>query len=138
MSLYQILIVIHVIVAVGGLGQLSVFSYMTRNAATANPQVLQQILKAAGGALVIMLLTGIWMLYLLDWMYERTWWFRISVVLFIALGAMHGITSKTLKKAVAEGGPLANSPLLPKLKTMSVLMSVTLILIVLLMEGKPF
>jgi hypothetical protein len=138
MSLYVVLLVIHVITAVGGLGQLAVFGIMTTRPSEASISIMKRILLTAGISLLVMLLTGVGMLWLYDWVYERTWWFRISFILFIALGAMHGMASKSLKRVIAEDGSLPASSHLAKLRTLAILMNITLALIVFLMEAKPF
>jgi hypothetical protein len=136
MNWYLIFLVIHVIVAVGALGQLSVFGLMARVPNTANPEVMSRILKAAGGGLILMLLSGLGLLWLSDWMFMHSWWLRIAFLLFIAMGAMHGIASATLRKGTTNGK--ISSEALAKLKGLSMGLSLTLMLIILLMEAKPF
>jgi hypothetical protein len=137
MNWYTILLVIHVITAVGGLGQLSVFGLMTRMEEASNTVAMRRILKAAGISLIIMLLTGIGMLWLTNWHYEQFWWFRISFVLYLALGALHGIAQSTLRKATANGAILTGQPR-GKLTTIAIAMNVILAALVYLMEAKPF
>jgi hypothetical protein len=136
MNWYLVVLVIHVITAVGALGQLGVLGLMTRLPNTANPEIMSRILRAAGSGLVIMLLSGIGLLWLSDWMFMHTWWLRIAVLLTIAMGAMHGIASATLRKGTS-GGKISTEAL-AKLKGLAIGMSATLALIVLLMEAKPF
>jgi hypothetical protein len=138
MTAYQIVAVIHAIVAVGGLGQISVLAFLARKPHFAHPELMRRLFKAVGGSLVIMLITGVALLWLSDWVYEHTWWFRISVILFLLLGAMHGIGQATVKKIEASGSTLASSPLIGKLRKVTLIMSLTLMATVFLMEGKPF
>jgi hypothetical protein len=136
MNWYSLLLVIHVIVAVGALGQLGVLGLMTRVPNSANPDIMKPILKAVGWGLVIMLLSGVGMLWLSAWVYVHSWWFRIAFILFIGMGAMHGIAAGTLRKNTSNG--VISSEALAKLKGLSIMMSLTLAVIVLLMEAKPF
>jgi hypothetical protein len=136
MNWYLIFLVIHVITAVGALGQLGVLGLMTRLPGTANPVIMKRILTAAGSGLVIMLLSGLGLLWLSDWMFMHSWWLRIATILFIAMGAMHGIASATLRKGTTNN--TISNEALSKLKGLSIGMSVTLAIIVLLMEAKPF
>lgn len=138
MTFNSILAVIHLITAVCGLGLITALALMARKPGWANAIFMLQIFKIVVWSLIVMLVTGAGMLWATDWMAEHTWWFRISFMFFLALFAFHGIAQGTLKKIVASGTPLAASPLLGKLRTMTMLMSITLTLIVLLMEGKPF
>lgn len=136
MNWYLIVLAIHVIVAVGALGQLGVLGLMTRIPNTANPVIMKRILAAAGSGLIIMLVSGLGLLWLSDWIFMHSWWLRIATLLFIAMGAMHGIASATLRKGTT--GNTVSSEALAKLKGLSIGMSVTLAIIVLLMEAKPF
>jgi uncharacterized membrane protein len=138
MNLYAIVESIHVIVAVGGLGQLGVAALIGRNPEWGNVQLLKRLLRGVSGSLVVMLLTGVWLVWLANGAYAHAAWFSVSVLLFLAMGALTGIASATLKKIGAAGGTLASSPLLGKFRMLTMLATLLLLLIVFLMEGKPF
>ncbi|HET6402106.1 MAG TPA: hypothetical protein VFH95_12000 [Candidatus Kapabacteria bacterium] len=138
MSLYSIVESIHVIVAVGGLGQLAVIAYVARKPEEGSLPLLKRLVTDVSGSLVVMLLTGIWLLWLENGIYAHTGWFGLSMLLFLALGALTGITRGTLKKIEASGVPIASSPLLGKLRALTLWADILLVLIVFLMEGKPF
>jgi uncharacterized membrane protein len=137
MNTYAIVAALHVIAAVGGLGQISAVGVMTRRPEWASVPLMRHLFKSIGGTLIVMLLTGLALLWLSDWVYEHTWWFRISFILFLALGAFHGIAQATLKK-IPESTSLSSAAQLPKLRTMTLLMNIALIVMVYLMEAKPF
>src|SRR5687768_16091333 len=124
MNWYLIFLVIHVITAVGALGQLGVLGLMTRIPNSANPEIMKRILKAAGSGSIFILLSGLGLLWLSDWAFMHSWWLRISVLLFIAMGAMHGIASATLRKGTTNG--VVSSQALGKLKGLAIGMSATL------------
>jgi uncharacterized membrane protein len=138
MNLYAIVESLHVIVAVGGLGQLGVTALIGRNPEWGSVPMLQRLLRGVSGSLVVMLLTGVWLLGLANWTYAHAGWFSTSMLLFLAMGALTGIASATLKKIAASGGTLAASPLLGKFRTLTTLATILLLVIVFLMEGKPF
>lgn len=138
MNLYSVVESIHVIVAVGGLGQLGVAALVGRNPEWGSVPFLQRMLKGVSGSLVVMLLTGIWLLGLDNWTYAHAGWFSVSMLLFIAMGALTGIASATLKKISSSGNTLAASPLLGKFRTLTTWATILLLAIVFLMEGKPF
>jgi hypothetical protein len=138
MSLYSIVAALHVIAAVGGLGQISAIGVMARKPEFANLAFIRQLMKGVGGTLIVMLVTGVLLLWLSDWIYARAMWFNISFVLFLGLGALHGIAQSTVKKIAAAGQSLSATPLSSKLRTVSLLMSITLAAIVFFMEAKPF
>ena len=138
MNLYSIVAGIHVIIAVAGLGQLVAVPLIAGNPEWGSIPLLKRILRGASGSLIGMLLTGIWLLGLEGWTFAHTGWFSVSMVLFIALGALTGIASGTLKKIDRSGMPFPKSPLVGKLRTLTTLASIALVLIVFLMEAKPF
>ncbi len=138
MSLYSIVESIHVIVAVGGLGQLSAIPLIAGNPDWASIPLLKRILRGASGSLIVMLLTGLWLLGLQGWTMTHSGWFGLSMLLFLAMGALLGIASGTLKKIDASSVPFSKSPLGPRVRTLTTWAGFALILIVFLMEGKPF
>lgn len=138
MSLYSFVAGLHVIVAVGGLGQLAIIPLVAGNPEWGSTPMLKRILVGASGSLVVMLLTGLWLLGLENWTFAHSGWFSVSMLLFLALGALLGISRGTLKKIDASVVPFQKSPLTPRLRILTTLASVTLVLIVFLMEAKPF
>src|SRR5207244_1871721 len=90
MTLYSFLLFVHVIAAVGGLGQLSVLGVMTRTSTTVDLALAKRILDAATGSLVVMLLSGIGLTWMVHWSFAQMWWFRLSMILFLLLGALLG------------------------------------------------
>lgn len=136
MNWYLILLSIHVITAVGALGQLGVLGLMTRLPNTANAVIMKRILAAAGSGLIIMLISGIGLLWLSDWQFMHAWWLRISFILFIVMGALHGFASATLRKGTVNG--TVTTEALAKLKGLAIGLSLTLAVIIVLMEAKPF
>ena len=138
MNLYSVVESLHVIVAVGGLGQLSVAALLSQKPEWASVPLLLRLIRGASGSLVVMLLTGLWLLWLENGTYAHTGWFSASMLLFLAMGALTGIARGTLKKINAGGGTLAASPLLGKFRTLTMVANLLLLVIVFLMEGKPF
>jgi hypothetical protein len=136
MTMYAFVAGLHVVAAVGGLGQISAIGVMARKPEMANVALLRQLFRSVGWTLVVMLVTGVILLALNDWGYARAAWFSTASLLFLALGAFQGIGQAAVKKI--DSGDIARSPQFGKLRTMSMLMSITLFLIVFLMEAKPF
>ncbi len=138
MSLYSFVEALHVIVAVGGLGQLAAIPLIAGNPEWGNVALLKRMLLGASGSLVVMLLTGIWLLGLEDWTMAHAGWFSASMMLFLAMGALLGISRGTLKKIVVSNVPFSKSPLAGRLRALTTWASIALVLIVFLMEAKPF
>lgn len=138
MSLYSFVAGLHVIVAVGGLGQLVAVPLIAGNPEWGSIPLLKRLLRGASGSLVVMLLTGLWLLGLEGWTFTHAGWFSLSMLLFLAMGAFLGIASGTIKKIDRSGMPFSKSPMVGKLRTLTMLASIALVLIVFLMEAKPF
>ena len=136
-SLHSLLLFIHVATAVGGLGQLGALGQLTRDPSTVNPASLKLLLRAANGSLGIMFLSGIGLLWMVNWSFAEMWWFRLSMVLFLLLGGLLGMGQRALRTALAEPEPNA-SPALKSLHRLAIGMSLTLAALVFLMEVKPF
>jgi uncharacterized membrane protein len=137
MNLYAIVAGLHVVAAVGGLGQISAIGVMARRPEWANVPLLRYLFRSVGWTLIVMLVTGVILLAMGQSALARQGWFSVSSLLFLALGAFQGIGQAAVKK-MPEGSPLSSAPQIGKLRTMSLLMSITLALIVFLMEAKPF
>jgi hypothetical protein len=137
MTLYSFLLFIHVATAVGGLGQIGAIGQLTRDPSTVNPASLKLLLRAASGSLGIMLLSGIGLTWMVNWSFAQSWWFRLSMILFLLLGFLLGMGQRELRAALAEPVPNA-SPALKSLHRLAIGMSLTLAALVFLMEVKPF
>jgi hypothetical protein len=137
MTLYALVLFIHVATAVGGLGQLGALGQLTRNPSTVNPASLKLLLRAASGSLAVMLLSGIGLTWMVNWSFAQMWWFRLSMVLFLLLGGLLGMGQRALRTALAEPVPNA-SPAMKTLHRLAIGMSLTLAALVFMMEVKPF
>ncbi len=108
MTLYWIVLSIHVVTAILGLGQVAgmvVLASVMRAQKTAPPAMwltLERLVRGAMWSLVVMLLSGVFIEYLVR-AYHETPWFRLSFALFLALGAIQGRTRRVLRKREAAG-----------------------------------
>ncbi len=135
MTFYGILLFLHVVTAVGGLGQLTVITVLTRPSGTPDAGAIKRILRAASGSLVVMLITGVALMWQGEWASVHTGWWGISMVLFLALGALLGMSQGALRKATAADGAAGGHT---KLNQLAIAMSVVLVLLVFFMEARPF
>jgi hypothetical protein len=97
---------------------------------------LKRLLRVANWSLLVMLLSGIGLLYASQWTLAQTGWFRVGFVLYIALGPLLGISQARLRKA------LANATLAPaamrRVSTLMWVASALVAVVVVLMVAKPF
>lgn len=133
--LYAPLLVIHVIVAVLGVGSIAsvaIVAAAARRAGHASTHVLVSIaplLRYSACSLAAMLLTGILLDLVAHGAFHESWWFRGSVLLLVATGALHGFA----RRAIRSG-----SVALARVEWIAYGMCTLVAVITLLMEVKPF
>jgi hypothetical protein len=101
-SAYPVLLALHVVTAVLGLGQVAGIALLA-SASQGPPSAavmvaLRRLNSGTSWAALIMLLTGVGSEYSLGGAYHETRWFRISILLLVAYGALNGSTRRTLRK----------------------------------------
>jgi hypothetical protein len=107
-ALYDAAILVHVLTAVLGVGQIAaiaVVSAVARRAGEAAPSTaasLGQLARGATWSLVVMLVTGALLDFALGRAFDRAWWFRGSVLLLVVLGFLLGRTRRALRKPDAQ------------------------------------
>ena len=132
---YPVLLAVHVVTAILGLGQvvgLAVLASASQDPpAAAIVQALRRLNRGTTWAALLMLLTGVGIEYALGGAYHEMRWFRISVLLLFALGALNGSTRRTLR--TVEGGVRPLRRVARNAWIMAVLVAVAAVL----MELKP-
>jgi len=136
MAGYTHLLALHILFAVIGIGPVTVIALLAikepegdalKTVMTRGRLILQP-------ALLLMLLTGIGLLWVTGWSYMHTAWFLISFVLFIALGAFTGILQKNVRKATTPEEAAAHAS---STRLMGWLALLSTVVIVWLMVTKP-
>jgi hypothetical protein len=137
MNLYSTVVFLHVITAILGLGSLPILAVTVGRA---TPLLLPwdrvaQILVWVGCSLAGMFVTGAIIIAFTHGALEETGWMRTSFVLFLLLGALHGLARRQLRRIRTEtASPPATKPLSGILWTMcGVITAITY-----LMEAKPW
>jgi hypothetical protein len=108
---YEIAIALHVVVAIVGVGQvtgLTVVGAVARRSPSVAPATwaaLKQLARGASWSLLVMLLTGVWLEALAGGVHGRSVWFPVAFVLFLACGALLGMTQRALRRGEAAGDP---------------------------------
>ena len=133
MSGYQAALVLHVIGAVLGVGAVAAVAIVARAARAGAPGAggaLPGLLRWTGASLGWMLLTGVALDFSVGGAYHATGWFRGSVVLMLATGALGGLARRALR---AGDGPRA----VVRVERLAYGMCALVAAIVALMEAKP-
>jgi hypothetical protein len=101
MTLYPVLLSLHVVVAILGVGQVAGIAVVASSMTVATPElwgILSRLVRGASISLAVMFLTGAYFEAATGGAFHRTWWFRISVLLFFGIGAFLGRTRGALRK----------------------------------------
>lgn len=136
MNLYSTSVFIHVLAAILGLGPLTALAVVSSSPARSIPiERFGQLLRIVGWGLLAMLVTGVLIIAQTRGALGRTGWVRVSLGLFVVLGALHGVVRRRWQRsrttASAGAMPRGISPLL--------WMKCTLVAaITYLMEAKPW
>ena len=136
MNLYPLLVGLHVITAILGLGPLLALAVLTTGPAAPPwpPARLGSLLRLAGWSLLVMLASGAGLIALTHGVLGETGWVRVSFALFLVLGFLHGQARRRFRQwTQAKEAPVAPA-LAPILWGMCALVAV----ITYLMEAKPW
>jgi hypothetical protein len=139
MNAYSILLSVHVVTAILGLGQIAgtvIVASSTRiddPVAPGTVAVLRRLGFGTFAALVIMLISGALLDLTGGGAFHTALWFRLSFALLIALGALQGVIRRALRKA--ERTP--NHGALRRVARLSGVMCAVVAAVAILMEAKP-
>ena len=106
------LLAAHVVVAVVGLGSIlavAIVSAAGRRATHPEAAIaaLGPLLRGGVVSLAIMVVTGVAIDVAMRGAFQARWWFRLSLVLTVVIGAMHAVARRTVRQmAAAEGTAL--------------------------------
>jgi hypothetical protein len=137
MSTYSILVCLHVITAILGLGPLTALAVVTTGSSSAPfpPQRIASLLRIVGWSLLGLLLTGCVVIAMTHGALGDTRWMRVSFGLFVLLGFLHGQARRQLRQAQRATSPIT----LPRsLSRILWAMCVVVATITYLMEAKPW
>jgi hypothetical protein len=146
MSSYTLIVSLHVIVAILGLGPLMALALLTRrpplSTGTLRPlppepalRAFLRVLRTSQACLALMLATGAILVAMTHGAFGRQLWMIVSVVLFVALGAGTGLAQSCLKQALKPGAAIVHVERAHKLL---VLMCAIVGAVAWLMQTKPF
>jgi len=137
MTLYPIALSIHVVTAILGLGQVAGIAILASSAQTeatvpsATWTALGRLTRGTTWSLALMLLSGALIDYSVGGGYHEAWWFRLSFVLLVVLGAINGRTRRALRKR-------ESSPPLQRIARGAWSMCAIIAVVAVLMEVKPW
>jgi hypothetical protein len=133
MTLYQLALALHTIVAVLGIGQVLGLVLLAQDARPGSnhlPVTLAMMGKLARVmqiSLGLMLITGIAVLIPTQFAYARAWWFRVAFLLFLVLGFFTGQLQRAVRTSAVA-----------RLSSIGWIMCALVVIIVTLMAAKPF
>lgn len=135
------ILVLHVVIAVVGVGVFGAIPIVAaaarqETASLANTDALATLFRYTRWSLVLILTTGVLVEYAAHGAFHTSGWFRTSFGLLLLLGFAHARARATFRKANADGGDRARA--LRRVEGWGWTMCVTVVIITLLMEAKPF
>jgi uncharacterized membrane protein len=137
MIAHQILLALHVLTAVLGVGPLLAMAIIASaevNRVPHDTRSLVLLSRIIQWALVLMLATGGFLLQQTAWVYMHMAWFQVSFALFVFVGAALGMTNRPIRKAGKEPAPAA----LARVRLLAWICCALVGCIVVLMVTKPF
>jgi hypothetical protein len=141
-NLYTAILVVHVLVAVLGIGSIAsiaIVAGMARKAGRGWTEVagtLGPLLRYSAFSLAAMLVTGVLLDLATGGAFRRSWWFRGSGLLLLATGALHGMARRTVRRGPAKDE--GSAPQLRRIAGIAYGMCALIAAITVLMEVKPF
>ena len=141
-TLYSSLLAAHTVAAVLGLGSIASVAIVASKARRAGRGLMEvsiwlgPLLRYSGLGLAAMLVTGVLLDLTVSGAFSRTWWFRGSVLLLLATGALHGRARQAVRKGLGQES--GNEFVLRRVERMAYGMCVLIAAITVLMEVKPF
>ncbi|MCB2198346.1 hypothetical protein KQI63_03015 [bacterium] len=131
MAGYQHTLMLHVLVAVVGIGPLAALAVLALSKTERGlvAHVGKQLSRWASASMGLMLLTGIYLLYVTGWGYLQAAWFWVAFVLYLALEPLQRVIIKRASRD-DEKTQAASRPL-------GWVLLVSLIVIVYLMYARP-
>ena len=145
---YRLLIVAHSLAAVLGLGMVTAVAIaarvvgMSQRAADDAVAWLKPLLRYSAISLGAMMLTGVLLDLAASGVWRGSWWFRGSVLLLIATGALHGRARAIVRNDLSSERRVSNSrsggEAFLRVSNMAFGMCGLIVAITVLMEVKPF
>jgi uncharacterized membrane protein len=141
-KLYSSLLAAHALAAVLGVGSIASVAIVASTARRAGRGVaeasasLSPLLRYSALSLAAMLVTGVLLDLTVSRAFSRMWWFRGSVLLLLATGALHGRARRTVLKDLGENN--SKEFVLRRVERMAHGMCALIAVITVLMEVKPF
>src|SRR5262245_9268727 len=101
MTPYAYTRLVHVTVAVLGIGVITAGAMLTRRSSGVAPTALRSLIRVATAAMALMVVSGILLDYLSSGAWHHTTWFRIAFATTIAAGIAIGLGRRAVGQAIA-------------------------------------
>jgi hypothetical protein len=98
---YAFTLLVHILVAVLGIGCITAGAILTRRSNEPAPVALRSLVGVASAAMLLMLVSGILLDYFAAGAFHHATWFRVAVVATVASGIAVGTARRALSQAIA-------------------------------------
>jgi hypothetical protein len=138
MTPYILILSIHLVTAILGLGQIAgmlVVTFGTHGSvATQTWAALERLVRGIRWSVLGMLASGALLEYASGGGFHESWWFRISLLLLVVIGAINGTTGRALRKRNEANG----AALITSMRTRAWAMCGVVAMVTFLMKVKPW
>jgi hypothetical protein len=101
MTAYAFTRLVHVLVAILGMGSITAGAVLARPGSGVAPNALRSLFRLAGASMGLMLVSGILLDYFASGAFHRANWFRLAMVATIGCGVAMGLARRTISQVLA-------------------------------------
>jgi hypothetical protein len=101
MTSYALTRLVHILVAVLGIGSITAGAVLARRSNGLAPTALRSLVRLASGALLLMIVSGLLLEYLSGGAFHEATWFRVAFLAALAAGVSLAYGRRALAHAIA-------------------------------------
>jgi hypothetical protein len=101
MTAYAFTRLVHVLVAILGMGSITASAVLARPSSGVAPIALRSLFRLAGAAMGLMLVSGVLLDYFASGAFHHANWFRLAMLATIGCGVAMGYARRTVSQAIA-------------------------------------
>ncbi len=136
MTPFAFTLLVHILVAVLGIGGITTGAILARPSSGLAPIALRSVVRLAGAALLLMIVSGLLLEYFSGGAFHHATWFRLAAVVTVAAGIAIGVARRTITRQIA--GKIDNGPAVRRVAGAMWLACALVAFVVFLMVRRPF
>ena len=136
MTPYAFTRLVHILVAVLGIGGITAGAILARPSSGVAPIAVRAIVRLAGAAVALMIVSGLLLEYFSGGAFHHATWFRLAGIVTIAAGIATGVARRTIARQIA--GTIDNAVAVRRVAGAMWLAFALVTFVVVLMVRRPF